>query len=157
LDKYKSLDRLQALAEAMRMELRTKRERDSDTIVPQGIWVSLEDAIWLTKAIRKKLRSGSTLDQALGLTGSAGRNRARSNDKICEAWVSIGAPLDLTPEILHEIAVEACRLARNTFSEVPTLRQVRNAIQTLEGNLTLEAVEASAQALTAKMKSKEQK
>ena len=151
MDKYKSLDRLQALADAMRMEFRKKRDRYNDSIVPQGIWVSLEDAVWLTKAFRKKLRSGSTLDQALGLTGSAGRNRASSNEKICQTWVRLGYPQELTAATAQTIADEACMRYPNTFSESPTPRQVRNAIRTSEGNLTLEAGEALAQALTEKM------
>ena len=156
MDKFKALDRLAALSEGMRDQFQLAH-RSHDDIAPKGVWVSIEDAVWLTRAIRKRLKGG-TLDQALGLTGSVGRDRSHTNDLMCQAWMDYGAPLAASPDQLKQIANIAWeRFPKNFKGDAPKTRQMRNAIYKADGSLTDEALEVLSAALTLQMTSRQQK
>ncbi len=127
MDKFEALDRLQAMADGMAQQFPSELD---PTVSPQGVWLRLEDAVWLEQAIRTALdvNSPSRLDEAMGLTGGVGRPRGPGNARICQTWVNMGAKLDMEVEDLEQIAMQACRSYPQTFTEIPTLRQVRSAI-----------------------------
>ena len=140
MNKFQAQDRLEALAD--RMQEQFPSEPVHETIAPQGVWVSLEDAMWLERAIREALANNLKLEQALGLTGSAGARRSRRATLIAKVFAEMP---DATQDI---IAHQVRKKYPNTFPEEIDTKTVRRALYKRGGELTDELIEAFAEVLT---------
>lgn len=141
MDRFEALDRLEALADAMAEQF---PEEMGPTVSPQGVWVRLEDAVWVEQAIREVLdeKNPKRLDEALGLTRARGGESGRANALLCQVWAN-------TPDGTSQD--EVCRLARlrypHTFKDEPDTRQLRRAVWKAGGVLTDDAAAALADEL----------
>lgn len=139
-NKFEMRDRLEAFANHMQEQF--PEELAQDTVVPQGVWISLKDAMWLETAIRKALADNMKLEQALGLTGSAGAPRSRNAALIAEVFA------DMPDATQETIAQRVREKYPKTFTEEIDTKTIRRALYKPGGELTTEAVEALARVLT---------
>ena len=143
MKKLDAWGRLEAFAGRLREQL--PAELDEHATVPLGVWVSLEDAVWLEKAIRHVTETGSSLEQALGLRGSPGAPRGLGNVLIADAFAE---NLDATQAAIADRAQEK---HPDVFPDGVDERTVRRALFKQKDVLTTEAVEAVAKKLTTRL------
>ena len=143
MKKDRARARLRELADRLREQFPV--ESSEDNIVPQGVWISLDDAVWLEQAIRRYLVSNGKLEQALGLTGSRGAPRGPANALIARAFAE-------DPDATQEaIALSVQEKHKDDYPDALDAKAVRRALFKSPGTLTTEAVEALAEVLTRRL------
>lgn len=149
MDKDRALDRLKRLGSGLREQFPLA---EGDPVITHGfvkftdpnVWLGLEDARWLVRAIDAVIAKTSRLDEALGLTRAKGRPRSRANALLCQVWAD-------APEGTSQLMI--CKRAYEKYPDIfknePDPRQLQRAIWKKEkgvGVLTKDAEAALANA-----------
>jgi len=152
VDKDRALDRLKRLGSGLREQFPLA---EGDPVITHGfvkftdpnVWLGLEDARWLVRAIDAVIAKTSRLDEALGLTRAKGRPRSRANAILCQVWAD-------APEGTSQLMI--CNWAYEKYSDIfknkPDPRQLQRAIWKKEkgvGVVTNDAFAAMVTSLTA--------